>query len=74
MTSGKAQDPHVPFLTCVFDVGCGGRVRYVSSGGVAREFVVILEDVDLRMELAHYKVIFYEDMGKTDLGLHDAIL
>ena len=55
-------------LICVFDVGCWGRFRYVSSGGMAREFVVILEEVDLRMELAHYNVTFCEDMGKTDLG------
>lgn len=69
MTFGKARDPHVPFLTCVFDIGCRGGFRYVStSGGLAREFVVILEEVGLRMELAHYNVTFCEDMGKMDLG------
>ena len=74
MTFGKARDPHVPFLTCVFDIGCWGGFWYVSiSGGLAREFVVILEEVDLRMELAHYDVIFREDLGKTDLGLDNAV-
>ena len=41
--------------------------------GVAREFVVILEEVDLSVEHAHYDVIFCEDMGKMNLGLDDAI-
>ena len=57
----------------MFNVGCRGGFWYVSSGGVAREFVDILEEVDLRMELAHYDVIFCEDMGKTDLGLDNAV-
>ena len=73
VTSGKAQDPSIPFLTCVFHVRCRWGFRYVSSGGVDREFVVILEEVDLRMELAHYDIIYCEDMGKTNLGLDDAI-
>ena len=36
--------------------------------GVARELIVILDEVYLRVEPACYNVIFCEDMGKMDLG------
>ena len=57
----------------MFDVRCRGGFWYVSSGEVARELIVILEELELRVELACYNVIFCEDMGKMDLGLDDVI-
>ena len=40
---------------------------------MARQFIIILEEVDLRVEPGHYDVILCEDMGKMDLGLDDVI-
>ena len=52
------------------DAGKGSGI-YVSSGGVARQFQIILEEVDLRVEPTCYDVIFFEDMGKMDVWLDD---